>query len=92
LTTPIPVDGESTTSNTVDPLLFSVSLRQEQICLPDRKSKNPIKLPLTDGTLKAIAAYIIGARAKSKERALFLSLKAPYASIAPFTKVKNDCI
>jgi site-specific recombinase XerD len=69
--------------------LDDISFRQEQICLPDRKSKNPIKLPLTDGTLKAIAAYIIGARAKSKERALFLSLKAPYASIAPFT-VSSD--
>ncbi len=65
--------------------LDDISFREGQICLPDRKSRNPIKLPLSDGTLKAIAAYIIGARAKSKERAIFLSLRAPYAPIAPAT-------
>jgi site-specific recombinase XerD len=69
--------------------LDDISFKQEQIYLPDRKSNNPIALPLEEGTLKAIAAYIIGVREKSKERTLFLNLNAPYAPISP-ARVSGD--
>jgi site-specific recombinase XerD len=58
--------------------LDDISFGRCEIHLPDRKSNNPIKLPLPEVTIKAIAAYIVGARAKSRWRRLFLSLRAPY--------------
>ena len=63
--------------------LDNISFGQYEIDLPDRKSNNPIKLPLPEVTIKAIAAYIVGARAKSRWRRLFLSLRAPYEPIMP---------
>lgn len=69
--------------------LDDISFRQKEIYLPDRKGRNPMKLPLTDETLKAIAAYIIGVRVKSKERALFWGMKAPHAPIPPFTVCRD---
>lgn len=63
--------------------LDDISFGQCEIHLPDRKSNNPIKLPLPEVTIKAIAAYIVGARAKSSRRRLFLSLRAPYEPIMP---------
>jgi len=56
---------------------------QGEIALPDRKNMNPIKLPLPEDTLKAICAYIIGARAQGETRALFLTLRAPYKTVSP---------
>jgi integrase/recombinase XerD len=64
---------------TLDDMFFG----KREISLRDRKSKNPIKLPLPDDTIKAIAAYIVGARPKSSERALFLTFRAPYKPISP---------
>ena len=63
--------------------LDDINFGQCEIHLPDRKSNNPIKLPLPEVTIKAIAAYIVGARAKSGSRYLFLSLRAPYEPITP---------
>ena len=63
--------------------LDAISFGQCEIDLPDRKSNNPIKLPLPEVTIKAIAAYILGVRAKSSRRRLFLSLRAPYEPIMP---------
>jgi integrase/recombinase XerD len=63
----------------LDDISFSLS----EISLPDRKNTSPLKLPLPEDTLKAICAYIIGARAKSKSRALFLTLHAPYKKVTP---------
>ncbi|NOQ45401.1 MAG: tyrosine-type recombinase/integrase [Desulfobulbaceae bacterium] len=54
-----------------------------EINLPIRKSKNPIKLPLPDDAIKAIAAYIIGARPKSDRRHLFLKIRVPYDPVSP---------
>jgi integrase/recombinase XerD len=58
--------------------LDDICFSQGYIRLPDRKSANPVKLPLPEITVKAVAAYILGARAKSTCRGLFLSLHAPY--------------
>ena len=63
----------------LDDIFFSSG----EISLADRKCQNPIKLPLPEATIKAIAAYIIGARPKTGRRTLFLGLRAPYDPISP---------
>lgn len=63
--------------------LDDISFSQGEISLRERKGRNPIRLPLPEETIKAIAAYIVGARPKSSERALFLNLQAPYKPISP---------
>jgi site-specific recombinase XerD len=54
-----------------------------ELSVNDRKNNRPLKLPLPENTIKAIAAYIIGGRPKTKHRRLFLTLKAPYGPITP---------
>jgi len=63
----------------LDDLFFS----EGKIAVPDRKNTHPIRLPLPEDTLKAICAYVIGARPKSDNRALFLTLHAPYKAVLP---------
>jgi len=79
-------------------LAYTLGLRLKEICritlddiefgngkitINDRKSGNPIKLPLPEDAIKAIAAYIIGARPESRYKTLFLSLFAPYRPVSP---------
>ena len=63
--------------------LDDISFSQREITIPDRKSNNPIKLPLPEVTIKAIAVYIVGARPETNERALFLTFRVPYKPISP---------
>lgn len=63
--------------------LDDISFTKAELRLRNRKSNNPIILPLPEDTVKAIAAYVVGGRPKSKLRRLFLSLKAPCAPITP---------
>ena len=63
--------------------LDDISFGKGEIILKDRKGRNPIRLPLPEHTIKIIAAYLVCARAKSKQRALFLGLNAPYRPISP---------
>jgi len=63
--------------------LDDISFGRAEISIKNRKSANPIKLPLPDTAIKAIAAYIVGARPKSRHRRLFLSLMPPYGPISP---------
>jgi integrase/recombinase XerD len=63
----------------LDDLSFSLG----EISLPDRKCQNPIRLPLPEAAIKAIAAYIIGARPETTRRTLFLALRAPYHPVTP---------
>ncbi len=65
----------------LDDLFFS----EGKIAVSDRKNTHPIRLPLPEDTLKAICAYVIGARPKSDNRALFLTLHAPYKAVAPYS-------
>lgn len=66
-------------SITLDDIHFS----QGEMVLRNRNTVNPLKLPLSEYTIKAIAAYIIGARPQSNSRAVFLKQKAPYGPISP---------
>jgi site-specific recombinase XerD len=63
--------------------LDDISFNKAEISIKYRKNTNPIKLPLPEAAIKAIAAYIVGARPKSKHRRLFLSLKPIYGPISP---------
>lgn len=65
--------------------LDDISFSSYEITLPQRKGNNPIRLPLPEDTIKVIAAYIVGARPKIEERALFLNLEAPYRPVSTAT-------
>jgi integrase/recombinase XerD len=61
--------------------LDDIAFAQSELTIKTRKNNRPIKLPISEDTMKAIAAYIIGARPKSSHRRLFLNLVAPYRPI-----------
>jgi len=65
--------------------LDNISFRKAELVINWRKCHNPLKLPIPETTIKAIAAYIIGARPQSAHRSLFLSLMPPYGPITPTT-------
>jgi site-specific recombinase XerD len=65
--------------------LNHISFQKAELDLLDRKNNTPIKLPIPERVLKAIAAYIIGGRPKSKSHTLFLSHTAPYRPLSPIT-------
>ncbi|MBC2696053.1 MAG: tyrosine-type recombinase/integrase [Desulfobacteraceae bacterium] len=69
--------------------LNDISFAKREISLFDRKSANPIKLPLPEITIKAIAAYIVGCRPESNHRALFLTFNAPAKPVNAVT-VSHD--
>jgi site-specific recombinase XerD len=65
--------------------LNDISFAKKEISLFDRKSANPINLPLPEITIKAIAAYIVGCRPESDHRALFLTFNVPFRPVAAAT-------
>ena len=65
--------------------LDNISFRKAELNIDWRKCHNPLKLPLAEVAIKAIAAYLIGARPQSALRTLFLSLHPPYGRITPTT-------
>jgi site-specific recombinase XerD len=65
--------------------LDNISFRKAELIINWRKCHNPLALPVPETTIKAIAAYIIGARPQSDLRTLFLSLMPPYGPITPTT-------
>ncbi len=65
--------------------LDDISFRKAEVNINMRKCHNPLILPVAEVTIKAIAAYIIGARPQSDLRSLFLSLMPPYGPITPTT-------
>ena len=62
--------------------LDDISFHQRELVLRARKCANPIKLPLPEETIKAIAAYVVGARPKESERSLFLRIRAPHTPMS----------
>ena len=63
--------------------LDDISFGKAQLTLKRRKNDNPLELPIPEQTLKAIVAYMVGGRPKSKDRHLVLSLCAPHGPIVP---------
>ena len=65
--------------------LDDISFTRGELSITHRKNNNPLMLPLPEGTLKAISAYLIGGRPKSEYRNLFLALKAPFIPVTSAT-------
>lgn len=63
--------------------LDDISFKNAELTLEDRKNNIPTQLPLPERVLKAIAAYIIGGRPKSKSQMLFVGHCAPYGPLVP---------
>ena len=63
----------------LDDILFT----KAQMTLRNRKNNRPLQLPIPENTLKAITAYIVGARPKIAHRTLFVLLNHPYTPISP---------
>ena len=79
-------------------LAYTLGLRPDEICsitlddisfsrgdlsIENRKTKNPIILPMPEVVIKTIAAYLVGVRPESEHRTLFLSLHPPFSPISP---------
>jgi site-specific recombinase XerD len=62
-----------------------ISFRKGELTLKDRKTDNPITLPVPEQTIKAISLYVIKARPKSQHRNLFLTFRLPVRPIDPGT-------
>jgi integrase/recombinase XerD len=58
--------------------LDDISFSAQQLTVTERKGTNPVELPMPEHTVKAIAAYVIGARPQSKHRSAFLTFHPPF--------------
>lgn len=67
--------------------LDDISFSEGTLRLPDRKTVNPIVLPLPEMTIKAIAAYIATARPQTHFRQLFLTCHNPIRPVSANTVV-----
>ncbi len=67
--------------------LDDISFNEGKLRVPDRKTKNPVILPLPEMTIKAIAAYIATARPEAPFRHLFLTYKKPLKPVSANTVV-----
>ena len=63
--------------------LDDISLSRGELAVRERKTDNPVILPMPEKVVKAIAAYLIGVRPQSEHRTLFLSLNPPFGPISP---------
>jgi len=63
----------------LDDITFSTLL----LAVTERKGNNPVELPMPEHTVKAIAAYVIGARPKSEHRRVFLNMLPPFLPMSP---------
>ncbi len=69
--------------------LDDISFQKAEITLRERKMTNPITLPLTEPTIKAIALYVLRVRPMNSHRELFLSFFTPYRPIGPATVIHH---
>ncbi len=63
--------------------LDDISFSTQQLKVTERKGTNPVELPMPEHTVKAIAAYVIGARPKSEHRTVFLTMMPPFRPMSP---------
>lgn len=63
--------------------LDDIHFTEEQVALQDRKNTHPLELPIPESVLKAVTAYIVGARPDSDSRTLFLLLTHPHRPMSP---------
>jgi site-specific recombinase XerD len=60
-----------------------ISFSTQQLKVSERKGTNPVELPMPEHTVKAIAAYVIGARPQSEHRRVFLTRLPPFRPMSP---------
>jgi site-specific recombinase XerD len=65
--------------------LNDISFGQQLLRVTVRKGDNPLELPIPEHTVKAVAAYIIGARPSTNIRRLFLTMHPPHRPMSPNT-------
>jgi len=65
--------------------LDDINFGRAQVYLHHGKNNRPDQLPLPEPAIKAIAAYLVGGRAQSPHRKLFLTLQPPYRPAHPGT-------
>ena len=74
--------------------LDDIFFKAAELCIRNRKNNNPVRLPIPENTLKAIAAYLVGGRPKSDHRHLFLTLCPPFGPMSQNTvsQAINSCL
>jgi site-specific recombinase XerD len=65
--------------------LKDVFFEAGELNIRSRKNVAPVKLPVPEETIKAIAAYVVGGRLKSSHRGLFLTLLPPIRPVSQNT-------
>jgi site-specific recombinase XerD len=65
--------------------LDDISFSKAELTLNNRKNNQSLMLPVAEPALKAITAYIVGARAKCKNRRLLLTLDPPHRPLCAVT-------
>jgi len=74
--------------------LDDIFFKDAQLCIRTRKNDKPVRLPVPEETIKAVAAYLVGGRPKSKHRRVFLTLQPPYRPMSQnaVTQNINNCM
>lgn len=74
--------------------LDDIFFKDAELCIRTRKNNKPTRLPVPEDTIKAIAAYLVGGRPKSKHRRVFLTLQPPYRPMSQntVTQAINGCM
>jgi site-specific recombinase XerD len=74
--------------------LDDIFFKAAELCIRTRKNDNPVRLPVPEKTIKAIAAYLVGARPKSSHRRVFLTLQPPFRPMSQntVTQAINSCM
>ena len=63
--------------------LDDICFSKAELTIRRRKNDNPMVLPIPPAVLKAVSAYMIGARPQSTNRTLFLSHHSPHGPLCP---------
>lgn len=74
--------------------LDDIFFKAAELCIRTRKNDNPVRLPVPEKTIKAIAAYLVGGRPKSNHRRVFLTLQPPFRPMSQNTvsQTINSCM
>lgn len=74
--------------------LDDISFEKAELAVKTRKNNRQMILPLPEPTLKAVCAYVVGARPKTDQRRIFLDLAPPYqpASAASVAHYITACM
>jgi len=74
--------------------LDDIFFKAAELCVRARKNNAPVRLPVPENTIKAIAAYLVGGRPKSNHRRIFLTLQSPFGPMSQntVTQAINSCM